>query len=103
MGLGGGHGIAGSFSIAVVVFITLPSLPWGHHYLHSNAEERYHTFFGVLRGVSLGEPMVREDIAIRAVHAGSVLTFSPWEVERHLQHAVEECRIMRSRGNIYFV
>ena len=75
----------------------------GHHYLHSNAEARYHTFFGVLRGVSLGEPMVREDIAIRAVHAGSVLTFSPWEVERHLQHAVEECRIMRSRGNIYFV
>ena len=47
--------------------------------------------------------VVREDIAIRAVHAGSVLTFSPWEVERHLQHAVEECRIMRSRGNIYFV
>ena len=47
--------------------------------------------------------IVREDIAIRALHAGSVLTFSPQEVERHLQHAVEECKIMRSRGNIYFV
>ena len=73
-----------------------------HHYRHSNAEERYHAFFGVLRGVS-SETMVREDIAIRALHAGSVLTFSPQEVERHLQHAVEECKIMRSRGNIYFV
>ena len=74
-----------------------------HHYLHSNADERYHAFFCVLRGVSLGEPMVREDIAMQAIHAGSALTFSPREVERHLQRAVEECSIMRSRGNIYFV
>ena len=39
---------------------------------------------------------------MQAIHAGSALTFSPREVERHLQHAEEECRIMRSRGNIYF-
>ena len=47
--------------------------------------------------------MVREDIAMQALRAGSALTFSPREVERHLQRAVEECSIMRSRGNIYFV
>ena len=34
---------------------------------------------------------------------GSLVEFSPDEVERHLQRAVEELRIMRSRGNVYFV
>ena len=68
--------------------------------LHSNVEGRYHTFFGVLRGVSLGEPMVREDIAIRAVHAGSVLTFSPWEVERR-ERCSRTARPRKSRPRRY--
>ena len=34
--------------------------------VHSNAEGRYHTFFWCF---TMGEPMVREDIAIRALHA----------------------------------
>ena len=47
--------------------------------------------------------MLREDVAMRAIREGSLVEFSPDEVERHLQRAVEELRIMRSRGNIYFV
>ena len=42
-------------------------------------------------------------LAARAVRAGSLVEFSPDEVERHLQRAEEELRIMRSRGNVYFV
>ena len=50
-----------------------------------------------------GEPLVCEDVAVRAIRAGSSVEFSPNEVERHLQRAVEELRIMRSRRNIYFM
>ena len=53
--------------------------------------------------LALGEPLVCEDVAVRAIRAGSLVEFSPDEVERHLQRAVEELRIMRSRGNVYFV
>ena len=41
-------------------------------------------------------------VAMRAIREGSLVEFSPDEVERHLQRAVEELRIMRSRRNIYF-
>ena len=47
--------------------------------------------------------MVREDVALRAVNAGSAVEFSPEEMEQHLQRCVKELRIMRSRGNVYFV
>ena len=54
---------------------------------------------------SVADSAVDSDSAVLESWKGlvSVLTFSPSEVERHLQHAEEECRIMRSRGNIYFV
>ena len=69
----------------------------------SSEDSRYEVFFNLLRGAALGEPLVCEDVAVRAIRAGSLVEFSPDEVERHLQRAVEELRIMRSRGNVYFV
>ena len=69
----------------------------------SSEDSRYEGFFSLLRGAALGEPLVCEDVAVRAIHAGSLVEFSPNEVERHLQRAVEELRIMRSRRNIYFM
>ena len=69
----------------------------------SNNDDRYRYFFGLLRGAALSEPMVREDVALRAVISGSAVEFSPEEMEQHLQRCVEELRIMRSRGNVYFV
>ena len=42
-------------------------------------------------------------MALRAVISGSAVEFSPEEMEQHLQRCVEELRIMRSRGNVYFV
>ena len=69
----------------------------------SSEDSRYEGFFNLLRGAALGEPLVCEDVAVRAIRAGSLVEFSPDEVERHLQRAVEELRIMRSRGNVYFV
>ena len=74
-----------------------------HHCLHSNFDDRYMYFFGLLRGAALSEPMVREDVALRAVISGSAVEFSPEEMEQHLQRCEEELRIMRSRGNVYFV
>ncbi len=74
-----------------------------HHCLHSNYDDRYRYFYGLLRGAALSEPMVREDVALRAVTAGSAVEFSPEEMEQHLQRCVDELRIMRSRGNVYFV
>ena len=75
----------------------------GHHCQHSNEDSRYEGFFNLLRGAALDEPLVCEDVAVRAIRAGSSVEFSPNEVERHLQRAVEELRIMRSRRNIYFM
>lgn len=49
------------------------------------------------------EPLVREDVAMQAVIAGSAVEFSPDEMQQLLQRCVEELCIMRSRGNIYFV
>ena len=69
----------------------------------SSEDSRYEGFFSLLRGAALDEPLVCEDVAVRAIRAGSSVEFSPDEVERHLQRAVEELRIMRSRGNVYFV
>lgn len=74
-----------------------------HHYRHSSEDSRYEGFFNTLRGVALGEPLVCEAVAMRAIRTGSLVEFSTNEVERHLQRAVDELRIMRSRGNIYFV
>ena len=47
--------------------------------------------------------MIREDVALRAVNAGSAVEFSPDEMEQLLQRCVADLRIMRSRGNVYFV
>ena len=74
-----------------------------HHYRHSSEDSRYEGFFNTLRGVALGEPLVCEAVAMRAIRTGSLVEFSTNEVERHLQRAEDELRIMRSRGNIYFV
>ena len=74
-----------------------------HHYRHSSEDSRYEGFFSTLRGAALGEPLVCEAVAMRAIRTGSLVEFSTNEVERHLQRAVDELRIMRSRGNIYFV
>ena len=49
------------------------------------------------------EPLVREDVAMQAVIAGSSVEFSPDEMEQLLQRCVADLRIMRSRGNVYFV
>jgi hypothetical protein len=74
-----------------------------HHYRHSSEDSRYEGFFSTLRGAALGQPLVCEAVAMRAIETGSLVEFSTNEVERHLQRAVDELRIMRSRGNIYFV
>jgi hypothetical protein len=74
-----------------------------HHYRHSSEDSRYEGFFSTLRGAALGQPLVCEAVAMRAIRTGSLVEFSTNEVERHLQRAVDELRIMRSRGNIYFV
>ena len=66
-------------------------------------DSRYEGFLSLLQGVALGEPVVCEAVAIRSIRTGSLVKFSTNEVERHLQRVVEECRIMRSRGNIYFM
>ena len=76
-----------------------------HHCLHSNYDNRCtgRYFFDLLRGAALSEPMIREDVALRAVNAGSAVEFSPDEMEQLLQRCVADLRIMRSRGNVYFV
>ena len=74
-----------------------------HRCLHSNHGDRYIYLFDLLRGAALSEPMIREDVALRAVNAGSAMEFSPDEMEQLLQRCVADLRIMRSRGNVYFV
>ena len=74
-----------------------------HHCLHSSQDERHTYFYNLLRGVAGSELVIREDMALAAIRAGSAVEFSPEEMEQHLQRCVDELRIMRSRGNVYFV
>ena len=60
-------------------------------------------FYNLLRGVAGGELVIREDMALASISAGSVVEFSPDEMQQLLRRCVEEGEIMRSRGNIYFV
>ena len=106
-----GKSLSGARERAVAQPRVCSSLRWSgegngdrsHHCLHSNYDDRYRYFYGLLRGAALSEPMVREDVALRAVTAGSAVEFSPEEMEQHLQRCVDELRIQRSRGNVYFV
>ena len=50
-----------------------------------------------------GELVIREDMALASISAGSAVEFSLDEMQQLLRRCVEECEIMRSRGNIYFV
>ena len=74
-----------------------------HHCLHSNEDERHTYFYNLLRGVAGSELVIREDMALAAIRAGSAEEFSPYEMQQLLRRCEEECEIMRSRGNIYFV
>ena len=56
-----------------------------------------------LRGVAGSELVIREDMALASISAGSAVEFSLDEMQQLLRRCVEECEIMRSRGNIYFV
>ena len=56
-----------------------------------------------MRGIAGGELVIREDMALAAIRAGSAEEFSPYEMQQLLRRCEEECEIMRSRGNIYFV
>ena len=77
--------------------------PTCHHCLHSNEDERHTYFYNLLRGVAGSELVIREDMALAAIRAGSAEEFSPYEMQQLLRRCEEECEIMRSRGNIYFV
>ena len=57
----------------------------------------------LLRGVAGSELVIREDMALAAIRAGSAEEFSLDEMQQLLRRCEEECEIMRSRGNIYFV
>ena len=69
--------------------------------LHS--DDRHVIFYNLLRGVAGGELVIREDMALASISAGSAVEFSPDEMQQLLRRCEEECEIMRSRGNIYFV
>ena len=72
-----------------------------HHCLHSNEDERHTVFYNLLRGVAGSELVIREDMALATIRAGSAEEFSPYEMQQLLRRCEEECEIMRSRGNIY--
>ena len=66
-------------------------------------DDRHDVFYNLLRGVAGGELVIREDMALASISAGSAVEFSLDEMQQLLRRCVEECEIMRSRGNIYFV
>ena len=56
-----------------------------HHCLHSNEDERHTYFYNLLRGVAGSELVIREDMALAAIRAGSAEEFSPDEMQQLLR------------------